>query len=718
MFDRVYFENAESGLRVTRTSQMTLHNYGPPGQHWRVGLPVPGALGVSTEVADLTPQFSLRWENDGELLSEVVLTGIEEITPGREFLLHYDPNANESQGIFGGGDTATIDSLEFVQEVSYNFTGSYVEGGGTDAQYNIPYTVSGTLGDRVACVANWGSDWGYSDNLPSVAYRGVGSEPEWFRLGLYQPGYGVGFIEYHPMQRQGDLPFDVTRLGPGVLEVSGAGAGFVARNVLRIKKNGQWMNFSSAFGASSDGRLVARVSGTLNGESFTASSATDTGEAHGVVVSMSEDSSGVMRVKLRVEGTSSSINVSTAYAVTFVNDWLEESAPSPALVLELEEGSSARLSCVYSGFPDGRPLLGMNVYRTYGATDAYILVNSSPIPAENDGVFRFTDHSEEPGNVTTLDTADWDPPNPNLHGLTYAGNGFFAGAVGKDLYFSEPYHPHAWPYAMTFTHAIIGIEAIEGGLLVTTLAKPYVVYGTHPEEMAQQAINAEQAGLTQRALIRVEGNAVYASNDGLVSVSGGQASPKESQSLFTRQDWRGAYRAVFRNLALGAHDGKIVGVVDPAYPAGVTNTQGFVIRLDEAAGTYTRLEFPAQDARSLGLSLVPEVDAMYVCREDGFAEYGAGEELPFVWHSKEFSFPKPETFGAVGIDCSAGVLVEIFCDRRLVYQKTIEAGGMYVGGTFRLPSIPSHKRWSVRFSGTGKVVKFEMGSSFAELKEA
>ena len=270
--------------------------------------------------------------------------------------------------------------------------------------------------------------------------------------------------------------------------------------------------------------------------------------------------------------TSSGSNAPTlqtvAYVAVAVNIWGEESAPSDPLTVEFRPGlTGVALEISHTPNPAEVPLAGMLFYRTYpsnSGTVSYFLVNEAPV-AGVDGVYSLSDSSTEPVTATTLavNQAEWDPPPEALEGLSYAGNGVFCGAVGKDLYFSEPYKPHAWPYRMVFPHEIVGVLGIEGGILVTTTLHPYLVYGAHPEQMSQVRMAAEQSGWSNTAMSHLEGSAVYAGNDGLVSVSGGQATIKGSQELFRREDWRKMFGAVKQNLRLAQHDGRLLGVIDP-----------------------------------------------------------------------------------------------------------------------------------------------------------
>ena len=270
--------------------------------------------------------------------------------------------------------------------------------------------------------------------------------------------------------------------------------------------------------------------------------------------------------------TSSGSNAPTlqtvAYVAVAVNIWGEESAPSDPLTVEFRPGlTGVALEIAHTPNASEVPLAGMLFYRTYqsnSGTTSYFLINETPVVGV-DGVYSLADSSTEPVTATTLavNQAEWDPPPEALEGLSYAGNGVFCGAVGKDLYFSEPYKPHAWPYRMVFPHEIVGVLGIEGGILVTTTLHPYLVYGAHPEQMSQVRMAAEQSGWSNTALSHLEGSAVYAGNDGLVSVSGGQATIKGSQELFRREDWRKMFGAVKQNLRLAQHDGRLLGIIDP-----------------------------------------------------------------------------------------------------------------------------------------------------------
>lgn len=401
-----------------------------------------------------------------------------------------------------------------------------------------------------------------------------------------------------------------------------------------------------------------------------------------------------------------------ALVATVVNVWGEESAPSNPVLFDRQAGQSATYTVTHTATAGQQAINGINFYRTYPSlqgTTEYLLINSTPA-ALSGGTASITDASDTPQTTTNLTSTEWDTPPALPNNLTYVGNGFFAIGSGKDIVFSEPYRPHAWPYRMTLPHGIVGIVAVEGGILVTTQAQTYLVSGAHPTQMSQQLLPVEQAGWSSTAMSRIEGAAVFASNDGLVSVYGGQPSMKESQSLFTRKDWRSRYSTARLNIRLAHHDGKVLGLIDPSYPTASSATP-FVLRLDEAAGSYSRLD-AGQSLYNAAVS--GTTDQLFVTTATGFAEFaGSSTDLAYEWRSGERLFPLPIGFACGVVDAVGTATLEVYADG--VLRGTVAVSGRT---NFRLPPNGPAYRWSVKLTGTAVVREVSLAQSFAELKGA
>lgn len=410
-------------------------------------------------------------------------------------------------------------------------------------------------------------------------------------------------------------------------------------------------------------------------------------------------------------GAATSGGVETVAVVAVaVNVWGEESAPSAPVLFDKQNTQGATYTVTHAATAGQQALTGINFYRTYPSqqgTTEYFLINPTPAALAG-GVATLVDASDTPQTTTSLASSEWDPPPTLPNNLTYVGNGFFAIGAGKDIVFSEPYRPHAWPYRMTLPHGIVGIVAVEGGILVTTQAQTYLVSGAHPTQMSQQILPTEQAGWSSMAMARIAGAAVFASNDGLVSVYGGQPSLKESQSLFTRKDWRGKYSTARLNLRLHQHDGRLMGLIDPSYPTN-SSAEPFLLQLDEAAGSYCRLDVgqPIYNAAVSGTT-----DQLFVTTATGFAEFAASStNLAYEWLSGERLFPMPVNFACGVVDAVGTGTLQVYGDG--VLRGTVAISGR---ASFRLAGGQPCHRWSVNITGSATIREISLAQSFAELK--
>lgn len=393
-----------------------------------------------------------------------------------------------------------------------------------------------------------------------------------------------------------------------------------------------------------------------------------------------------------------------------VNTWGEESGPSAPLLIEKEVGQSVTYTVSHAPTAGQMGLQGIVFYRTYPALQGgttYLLLNATPVPLSG-GVASLTDTTDEPATTTALSSAEWALPPAAPSNLTYVGNGFFVCGHGKDLAYSEPYRPHAWPYRMTLPHRVVGILPIEGGLLVTTQAQTYLVQGSHPTQMSQQLLPVEQAGWSGTSMARVDGAAIFASNDGLVPVYGGQPRLKEFQALFMREDWRSRYGNARRNLRLAQHDGRLLGIVDPNYPATVA-AETFLIQLDEAAGSYCRVDV---GQTLYGAAVSGTTDQLFVTTATGFAEFAdSSTNLTAEWRSGDRIFPAPQNFSCGVVDAVGACTLTIYADGAVRHTASISNRT-----SFRIPPGAPAYRWSVRVVGTATVREISLAQAFAELK--
>lgn len=549
VWGRVYYNTEDAGLKVSQRSAMYDKTAQPrppaAGSRWNAGVTRPNGL-TSVVSTDLALDVYVQTLKYGVLVEEVPVVSTTTVTPGLTYEVQIPPGALSTEStVTVAGRTPEVGVLDVAVGSAYNPPGDGTPGTVTTASAEVMARFF--LGDDTLTVTR--------TTAPpfSVLTTRTLASGRWVVAQKLAGGYEIYEVgaNTEAIQSPTDIQYKGTTYASAqalyeALYVAGTTTTTTSTEGVTIRFRVKVFNASTSV-VYYDG-LCSHV-------------ATGTPLLYTITVP-------AFSTLLTSSGSAAPTLQTVSYVAVAINIWGEESAPSDPLVVEFRPGlTGVALEIAHTPNAAEVPLSGVLFYRTYPSSNgstSYFLVNSTPVAGVG-GVYSLSDSSTEPLTATTLaaNQAEWDAPPSGLDGLSYAGNGVFCGAVGKDLYFSEPYKPHAWPYRMVFPHEIVGVLGVEGGVLVTTTLHPYLVYGAHPEQMSQVRMTAEQSGWSNTALTHVEGSAIYAGNDGLVRVSGGQASIKESQELFRREDWRKMFGAVKYNLRLAQHDGRLLGIVDP-----------------------------------------------------------------------------------------------------------------------------------------------------------
>lgn len=400
-----------------------------------------------------------------------------------------------------------------------------------------------------------------------------------------------------------------------------------------------------------------------------------------------------------------------AYTCTYVNAWGEEGPPSDPLELDCAENATVALRYAAVGVSGYVPITKVRFYRTApGATTAYLYVAEVTYTSNYNGQ-TYSDSVKNSALGHTLDTFNYYKPSQTLRGVKVMANGIMVGFQQNEVCFSEPYLPYAWNPSATkpFPHRIVDVQPFEGGLYVLTTAGPYLVTGAAPEFMTDARIAVNQGCLAMGAVAAFNGGVVYASNDGLVMLQGMSASLEMSFLFFTRAAWRAAFSGVLPYLRLSVFDGALLGW----FSGGGANP--FYIRYDEDTPSYVRL---TDSVRAACYS--PVSDQLYVVTGTTLQSFQAdyNNRRAFTWHSKNFTIPKPHSFGALSVMGSGTITASLYVDGGLFhsFSNTSISGGQY--SYFRLPSGYLRRRWSLKIEGQAgaEIQEMYLSTTISELK--
>lgn len=340
-------------------------------------------------------------------------------------------------------------------------------------------------------------------------------------------------------------------------------------------------------------------------------------------------------------GTLGAITSTVLYVYTRVTSFGEESEPSPISTdLTVSPGNSVTLSG-FSAAPAGRGYVTQRIYRSQSGTTGG--ANLFLIAERNDTTADYTDTLAATGFAEPLPSLEWNPPPAGLAGLVAMPNGIMAGYVGKDVYFCEPYRPHAWPekYVLSANYEITGLAVSGTSLIVGTKGWPELITGASPETMTMERIELSMPCIGSMTDM---GYAVlYPSNDGLVMMQGG-APRLISEQLLTRDQWQrfdpdslvcgqfyGRYYASYRYTDSQDQIQQGTLIFD------LTGAQPYIIRSRHRADA---MFYDVTDNR------------LYMAMGTTVYEWDSllGDNDLFTYKSKAYVTPQPTSFGAIMVE--------------------------------------------------------------------
>lgn len=464
---------------------------------------------------------------------------------------------------------------------------------------------------------------------------------------------------------------------------------------------------------------------------------------------------------LAASGTGTgTITETRVYVYTFVNAFgsvLEESAPSKPTTVTLTNNTAASISNIL----DQTPTTNYNpskkrLYRSVGA-GAFTLVAEIPL-----GTTTFTDNlTVVPGDL--LPSATWAPPPTDLKGLCQLPGGVLCGFRNNEIWFSEPYFPHAWPpkYMQTVNSTVVAIRPFGNNLAVATENYPEVGSGYSPDSFTFQLVPLRAPCVSKRSMAGDEDGVMFASNEGLISLGLG-GSGIATQQVATRYEFAayspstitaatfdrkyfGFYTTdnqtkcfIFRNgdnppfstLSISASAAILEPVTNKLVVLDTTTSKlAYVDPLDTLPMTFLwrskvfDLPYPANMAA--GLITSPDLDS---AGQSYLAQVNAYNQQVTVFNSTVFATGKlGSTFngGAPNTVAVGGSLLKsptTLPDRKVGVYVYAAGNLVYTASVtpqvpFRLPAGFTSRSWEIAVTGQTAVQRIEIATSMAELSQ-
>lgn len=439
---------------------------------------------------------------------------------------------------------------------------------------------------------------------------------------------------------------------------------------------------------------------------------------------------------------------SRAYVYTWVSDFGEEGPPSPPTLFTGNSDGTWNLTFTAPTVGDttDRLLDKVRIYRTVsgvgGETDYFFV-------AEQDiADTTYDDSITSVTNNRLLESIFWTAPPSDLKGLVAMPNGITAGWRENEIWFSEPYRPHAWPvtYQVAVDSKVVGCGVLGQSLIVCTEGAPYAISGINPGSMSISRLATLEPCTAPGSIVSTPIGVVYTSTNGLILANATAAIPMTRQ-MIDREQW-----AEFLNLPTifgAAFNGgyycfgsKAVGCFSAAgfdpdsfLQIDLTGalTGAFIDPNDQRiAYTILKTDIPIRDVQNDYWT-----GEVFIHRDDGV--YWLDQDLsrvrePYLWRSKILEAPNKRNFQAMRVyfreypnqpeqdsvqdfstpqtlkDGQWG-LVRVYADGVLRFTRELRKSGEF----FRLPSGFKATFWEVEVEARVRLNSIEMATSAKEL---
>lgn len=430
-------------------------------------------------------------------------------------------------------------------------------------------------------------------------------------------------------------------------------------------------------------------------------------------------------------GPGNNILTDRVYIYTWLSEYHEEGAPGPPS--DAKRGFQNGMWEVTLAAPSPadvaqRALKYTRIYRTVttpGGTAAFHFVAEIPITqlifndAQPDTVIGFNDQ---------LISVEFTGPPEGLEGMVSLPNGMIAGWVGQQLWYCEPFRPHAWPpsYQTSVDFPIVGMAAYGEALVIGTQNVAFLAIGVNPLNVTLVQITGSEPCVSTNSFAVTPQGVLYAGPNGLMMNNGGGAT-NISREFMSTDKWQELLK--LKGLSAALLNGAYYcygGVEEQAFQADAFQNDAFQTA-PSAATDGALIEY--RDKR-IGYTILRSAELTYKVLQDVWTSevllvrgnkvwhqsIAKGDKALYEWRSKLFQLPLPQNYSCMKIVWSPGGpsnvgTVEYYANNALRLTRAIPASSK----PFRLPAGYKVDSFQIRITGDRDVDQIEIASTMREL---
>lgn len=392
------------------------------------------------------------------------------------------------------------------------------------------------------------------------------------------------------------------------------------------------------------------------------------------------------------EPTATSSDEARSYVYTYVNEFGEESAPSPpsnvvycptqkvSAVVELLIHTGGAVMLANDGYPT---IKHIRIYRTNVASNGNAEFQFVSEISIGYWISSLTDTTIPPNYLLyydvmessvlseTLPTQGWLPPKVGMTGFGVSNDGFGYGFIGSVACFSEPYALYAWQYKYEIKtrYPIVAMGHYDNVVVIATTGELMLAMGNSPESLNVITPEIGSGCVSKRSMVSTGVSCIYASDDGLMLVAG-QSVQNLTGAIMSRKDWQSLNPKSIHGYF---YQGKYVFFFDNG-----SRRAGYVIDIGNVGQGMTQIEqwcvSGFVDRKHNQLYLLTDVSwdgtrQLLLFNPDSFVGYIDG-----TWRSKVFNMDMPRRMlaGQVLADSYENVELTVVGDGRAIGQYRVK----------------------------------------------
>lgn len=415
-------------------------------------------------------------------------------------------------------------------------------------------------------------------------------------------------------------------------------------------------------------------------------------------------------------------NEARQYYYTLVDSFGYESAPSlPSEILMCNNDEDVVISNIQATF-DTYNIVSVNIYCAVTPLDYGEGIKRD----EDDAAFLFVDsvnagvstyvHKAHTAYGDMCITEEFEPPHHCMRDIQYCGNGQIGGLVNHELWLSEPLLPHAFPEAYRYGNfngrperflcgERIGYILTDEFPHVIEMQSPCTTQGCRSVSMIEERLPL----ISYQSACMYNGSCFYASHDGLVMLSGGQARIITS-NLYTVDQWQ------------ALRPWNMVGVVYEGYYFGFNAETTIRFKVPDDIHEQVDINNLTELSIHPTAAYVGDQDGLYFILSDGVYKWNAGDGWKtFEWQGRVQLLPGYTAMTAYKLvhDYSPATVVHKAYKRHRseMVQDVVELGNKEVidSRPRRLKAGYSTLEFDVNIKSKGEVYEYHASTSVAEL---